>query len=37
MALFSEPANPVWSFPFMPQAWEQTSLAVQALYTYPAR
>ena len=30
MALFSEPANTVWSFPFTPQDWEQTPLAVQA-------
>jgi len=26
----SEPANPVWPFPFTPQDWEQTPLAVQA-------
>ena len=30
MALLSEPTNTVWSFPFMPQDWEQTPLAVQA-------
>ena len=26
----SEPTNTVWSFPFTPQDWEQTPLAVQA-------
>ena len=26
----SEPANTVWPFPFTPQDWEQTPLAVQA-------
>jgi len=26
----SEPTNPVWPFPFTPQAWEQTPPAVQA-------
>ena len=26
----SEPANPSWPFPFPPQDWEQTPLAVQA-------
>ncbi len=25
-----EPTNPVWSFPFSPQDWEQTPPAVQA-------
>ena len=30
MASLSEPTNTVWSFPFMPQDWEQTPLAVQA-------
>jgi Family of unknown function (DUF6444) len=30
MGLLSEPANPVWSFPFTPQDWEQTPRAVQA-------
>ena len=30
MGLLSEPTNTVWSFPFTPQAWEQTPLAVQA-------
>ena len=26
----SEPTNPLWPFPFTPQDWEQTPLAVQA-------
>src|SRR5262244_353084 len=26
----SEPTNPLWSFPFTPQDWEQTPPAVQA-------
>src|SRR5215475_14142057 len=30
MASLSEPTNTVWSFPFMPQDWEQTPPAVQA-------
>jgi transposase len=30
MESLSEPTNTVWSFPFMPQDWEQTPLAVQA-------
>jgi hypothetical protein len=30
MELRSEPTNTVWSFPFTPQAGEQTPLAVQA-------
>ena len=30
MGLLSEPANPVWSFPFTPQDWEQTPRTVQA-------
>jgi transposase len=30
MELWSEPANPVWPFPFPPQDWEQTPPAVQA-------
>ena len=30
MASLSEPTNTVWLFPFMPQDWEQTPLAVQA-------
>ena len=30
MASLSEPTNTVWSFPFTPQDWEQTPLAVQA-------
>jgi transposase len=30
MELLSEPTNTVWSFPFPPQAWAQTPLAVQA-------
>src|SRR4029450_4782451 len=30
MELRSEPTNTVWSFPFTPQDWEQTPLAVQA-------
>jgi transposase len=25
-----DPTNPIWPFPFTPQAWEQTPLAVQA-------
>jgi transposase len=30
MEPLSEPTNTVWSFPFTPQDWEQTPLAVQA-------
>jgi transposase len=30
MGLLSEPTNTVWSFPFPPQDWAQTPLAVQA-------
>src|SRR5215467_591807 len=30
MGLLSEPANPVWSFPFTLQDWEQTPRTVQA-------
>ena len=30
MAPLSEPTNTVWSFPFTPQDWAQTPLAVQA-------
>jgi transposase len=30
MELPSAPANPVWSFPFVPQDWEHTPTAVQA-------
>jgi transposase len=30
MEPLSEPANTVWSFPFPPQDWAQTPLAVQA-------
>src|SRR4029450_7375753 len=30
MASLSEPTNTVWSFPFTPQDWAQTPLAVQA-------
>src|SRR5215468_7395097 len=30
MGPWSEPANTVWPFPFPPQDWEQTPLAVQA-------
>src|SRR5262245_46556067 len=30
MAPLSEPTDTVWSFPFTPQDWEQTPLAVQA-------
>jgi transposase len=30
MESLSEPTNTVWSFPFPPQEWEQTPLAVQA-------
>ena len=30
MEPWSEPTNTVWSFPFTPQDWEQTPLAVQA-------
>jgi len=30
MKPLSEPTNTVWSFPFTPQDWEQTPLAVQA-------
>src|SRR5262252_7321202 len=30
MESLSEPTNTVWSFPFPPQDWEQTPLAVQA-------
>ena len=30
MEPLSEPTNAVWSFPFTPQDWEQTPLAVQA-------
>ena len=30
MEPLSEPADTVWSFPFLPQDWEQTPLAVQA-------
>src|SRR5712692_426210 len=30
MESLAEPTNTVWSFPFMPQDWEQTPLAVQA-------
>jgi len=26
----SDPPNPIWPFPFTPQDWEQTPLAVQA-------
>ena len=29
MESLSEPTNTVWSFPFTPQDWEQTPLAVQ--------
>src|SRR5438874_2558269 len=30
MEPLAEPANTVWPFPFTPQDWEQTPLAVQA-------
>jgi len=30
MEPWSEPTNTVWPFPFTPQDWEQTPLAVQA-------
>jgi len=30
MESLSEPTNTIWSFPFTPQDWEQTPLAVQA-------
>jgi hypothetical protein len=30
MEPLSDPTNTVWSFPFTPQDWEQTPLAVQA-------
>jgi transposase len=30
MESLSEPTNTIWSFPFTPQDWEQTQLAVQA-------
>ena len=30
MEPLSEPHNTVWSFPFTPQDWVQTPLAVQA-------
>src|SRR5215813_14115862 len=29
MEPLSEPANPIWSFPFTPEDWAQTPLAVQ--------
>ena len=33
MAPLSEPTDTDWSFPFTPQDWEQTPLAVQAYIT----
>ena len=30
MEPLSEPANPIWSFPFTPEDWAQTPCAVQA-------
>ena len=30
MELLSDSTNPIWSFPFTPEDWAQTPLAVQA-------